>query len=92
MDKQEVHVKISGRVQGVFFRATAQAVAERLKLTGFVRNLPDGSIEMAILGTEEEMNDLIKKITVFNSKISIDRIEVTLQSPTDTHTSFEIRH
>lgn len=44
------HFIVSGRVQGVFFRRHTQKKAQQLKLTGWVRNLPDGSVEAKIFG------------------------------------------
>jgi acylphosphatase len=43
--KARVHVFVSGRVQGVFFRAETAHIADRLGLVGWVRNLPDGRVE-----------------------------------------------
>jgi len=42
--------RVAGRVQGVFFRASAREVAQRLGLTGYARNLPDGQVEVLICG------------------------------------------
>ena len=55
---------IHGRVQGVFYRACAQKKAKRLLLTGFVRNLPDGSVEAIAVGSNEQLrafHDWLKK-------------------------------
>lgn len=47
------HFIITGRVQGVFFRATAREEARRLGLAGWVRNLPDGAVETICEGSPE---------------------------------------
>ena len=47
------HVRVTGRVQGVFFRAWAQGQARELGVSGWIRNCPDGSVE-AHLGGEED--------------------------------------
>lgn len=48
---KRVHVIISGRVQGVFFRARTKEMAESMNLQGWVRNLPDGSVEAVFEGS-----------------------------------------
>jgi acylphosphatase len=47
-----IRCQVSGRVQGVWFRASAQRQAERLKVTGSARNLPDGRVEVVACGDE----------------------------------------
>ena len=54
-----VHLYISGRVQGVFFRANTQDEARALGLTGWVRNLADGRVEVVAEGEEEKLKRLI---------------------------------
>jgi acylphosphatase len=51
-------VLVSGRVQGVFYRAATQAVARRLGLTGWVRNLRDGRVELVACGAPEKLQEL----------------------------------
>ena len=53
------HIFFCGRVQGVGFRFTAQRVAMRYKLTGFVRNTSDGRVEMLLQGRAEDVDDCI---------------------------------
>lgn len=49
---------VSGRVQGVFYRASTEARAQQLKLTGWVRNLADGRVEVLACGEEENLKEL----------------------------------
>jgi len=52
----------TGRVQGVGFRFTARRAASRRQLTGFVRNLWDGTVEMLAQGRSEDINDCIQDL------------------------------
>ena len=51
--KKRIHVYYEGRVQGVGFRFTSEYVAQQLKLTGWVKNLPDGRVELVAEGKED---------------------------------------
>lgn len=50
-----IHATVSGKVQGVWFRASTQQEAERYGLTGWVRNLPDGRVEVLACGEKEKI-------------------------------------
>jgi acylphosphatase len=52
----------SGRVQGVGFRYTAQDIARNFNVTGYVRNLPDGRVELVAEGDEAEIDRLLQSI------------------------------
>jgi acylphosphatase len=52
-------VRVLGHVQGVFFRASTQAEAARLGVTGYVRNCSDGSVEFVAVGQRAKVQDLI---------------------------------
>ena len=56
------HVFYSGRVQGVGFRYTAESVAHRLGLTGWVKNLPDGRVELVCEGPKENIDKFLVEI------------------------------
>jgi acylphosphatase len=57
---KRVHVTISGRVQGVFFRAYTRETAQSLKLTGWVRNLPDGRVEAVFEGDDTHVQAMLE--------------------------------
>ena len=50
-----IHLLIKGKVQGVFFRATARKVAEQLLVTGWIKNTNAGDVEAMVTGTEEQL-------------------------------------
>ena len=56
------HIIFTGRVQGVGFRFTALDLANRYRLTGFVRNLADGAVELVAQGSDEQINALLQDI------------------------------
>lgn len=56
------HIIFIGQVQGVGFRFTAFHTANRYKLTGFVRNSPDGTVEMLAQGLSTDIDDCIREI------------------------------
>lgn len=78
-----------GRVQGVGFRYTARQIASRLQVTGTVRNLPDGSVEALIQGTESDIDACLTEIQqVFRSYIR--DIDITPMVHNPNLTSFEV--
>jgi len=62
MDKVAKHIIFTGHVQGVGFRFTAQRIANRHQLTGFVRNLHDATVEMLVQGPSENIDNCIQDI------------------------------
>ena len=83
-------VRYSGRVQGVGFRYTAVRIAGQYRVTGFVRNLPDGGVELVTEGEEDEINGLLESI-----KETLDRnirdANVQDHAATGEFHSFDIR-
>jgi len=56
------HIIFTGRVQGVGFRFTTLDLANRYRLTGFVRNCADGTVELVAQGQLEQIHDLLRDI------------------------------
>jgi acylphosphatase len=83
------HVIFRGRVQGVGFRYTAHQIAGRYQVTGFVRNLPDGTVEMLLQGDPQEIDNCIADIqSEFAGYIRDTWIEPAACNP--RHTDFRI--
>ena len=67
---------ISGRVQGVFFRDTTRAKAMELRLSGGVRNLHDGRVEVIVSGPENLVQSLIKWLKIGPKHAKVTTIDV----------------
>ena len=75
-------ITFSGRVQGVGFRFTAQRIAFRYGLSGFVRNLPKGSVEMLAQGPAGDISDALLDISeIFKTHIRDTKIEEVTANP-----------
>ena len=82
-------VIFSGRVQGVGFRFTAQRIALRYELVGFVRNMPGGQVQMFAQGLADDIDDCLRDISEsFAGYIKDTKIEDVPVN--DEHTEFEI--
>lgn len=58
--KKHLNIKIYGLVQGIFFRATAKGQADKLTITGFARNEPDGSVYIEAEGNKKNLDEFLK--------------------------------
>lgn len=87
------HVKIlvSGRVQGVYFRAFAQKQACKLGVNGFAKNLPDGRVEVLAVGPGEAVEKLIKWCHKGPITAKVERVVTEEVALNDIPTEFEIR-
>lgn len=62
MSEVTEQILFSGRVQGVGFRWTTEQFAKNLSLTGFVRNLPDGRVELVAAGSGDQIQSLVDRL------------------------------
>jgi acylphosphatase len=83
-----------GRVQGVGFRATAEQLARDHDVTGFVRNQPDGSVELVAEGEPTVIDTFVAQIRqAFGTRIHEARFEPGIPSGSDpSFPDFRIRH
>jgi acylphosphatase len=84
------HVRILGRVQGVFFRANTWEKACSLGLTGWVRNLPDGRVEAVFEGANVAAETMLAWCRTGTPPARVDRLEVEDESPTGEFPNFKI--
>jgi acylphosphatase len=76
MKNRRVHVWISGRVQGVFFRAYTLDAAQSIGVAGWVRNLPDGRVEAVIEGEADKVKKMIEWCYEGSPMSRVDNVEV----------------
>jgi acylphosphatase len=81
----------SGRVQGVGFRYTAQQAARDFKVTGYVRNMPDGRVELVAEGDEDEINLLLQLIAQRMEGFIKNRADIDVPA-TGGFKDFSVRH
>lgn len=87
------HVIVSGRVQGVFFRANTQEKAVQLGLTGWVRNLPDRrSVEALVEGEDERVKRMVEWLRAGDPPARVDDVEVEWEPYSGGFKSFEVKH
>lgn len=88
---RRVHLWVSGRVQGVFFRQSTENRARELGLTGWVRNLPDGRVEAIAEGSSDALEHLVAFCHVGPPAAQVDHVEVRWEAPTGEFTGFSTR-
>ncbi len=88
--KARVHVLVSGRVQGVFFRDHTRRWAVSLGLTGWVRNLEDGRVEVMAEGDKKSLEDLIARLRLGPPAAAVGNAEVTWEDFRGEFDSFRI--
>ena len=77
-------VVVHGRVQGVFFRASCRRAAQEARVAGWVRNLPDGSVEALFEGPDDGVRRMVEWAHHGPPHASVDRVEVIDEQPTGT--------
>lgn len=84
------HLVISGRVQGVWYRASAREAALRFGVTGWVRNLPNGDVEAFAEGNRDDVERFIDWCRQGPPHARVDRVDVKWMEP-ERHAAFQIR-
>jgi acylphosphatase len=83
-----VRVRVHGIVQGVFFRASAEAEAKRFGVSGWVRNCPDGSVELVAEGAKAKLEDFIAWCRHGPPRAEVEHVEIEWQEFTGEFARF----
>lgn len=86
------HLVISGRVQGVFYRATMQEIAREHGLTGWVKNCVDGRVEAFVEGERSAVESVIRWCRTGPPGAQVTGVEITMKEATEGFGSFSIRY
>ena len=90
MKHQRVHILISGKVQGVFFRQALKVVAKKNNVTGWVRNLTDKRVEATLEGYNKSVNLVIEWAKIGPANSHVDNIEINNEEFKNEFTTFEV--
>lgn len=88
----QYHIVVEGRVQGVGFRYFVQSEAEKYKLTGWVKNRLDGSVEILAEGPEERLADFVEAIHKGNRFSRVTNVTVEESKATESYKNFAIAY
>lgn len=90
-DRTRARVRVSGRVQGVFFRDSTREKARELGLYGYVTNTPDGDVEALFEGPKEGVEEMVRWCGQGPSQASVENVDVEYEPASDDLTGFEVR-
>lgn len=86
-----IRCRISGLVQGVFFRASARNKALELGISGWVRNLPDGSVEVLSCGDDAALEAMQAWLRRGPPMAEVTDVDCVAEADTGEHDEFEVR-
>lgn len=90
--EKRLHAVVSGVVQGVFFRAFVRFQAGQLGLTGWVKNLDDGRVEVMAEGSEEKLKEFLEKLKHGPPAAVVEKVDAEWSDSKHEFKTFEKRH
>jgi acylphosphatase len=82
---------ITGKVQGVFYRKSAAAEAQRIGITGFVKNLPDGNVYAEAQGTEAQLNEFANWCKRGPVRANVEQVKIVPHHLQSGETGFVVK-
>ena len=92
MIQKRIHIFVTGRVQGVFFRQSTRVMAIKNNVNGWVRNLDDGRVEIVAEGEKQNIESLINWCKTGPANSRIDEFELSEENYIDEFENFEVRY
>jgi acylphosphatase len=92
MGQKRAHVFVSGKVQGVYYRATTREEAQERGVEGWVKNLEDGRVEAVFEGESDDVEDMVEWCHEGSSAARVDDVEVQWKEATGEFDGFGIRY
>lgn len=86
----QLHIIVSGRVQGVFFRASTRQIATKLDLAGWVKNLPDGRVEIVAEGSPKNLETFLAWCQHGPERAQVTHLESKWLPTSNSFTVFDI--
>ena len=90
MKQQRIHLLISGKVQGVFFRQALKVVAKKNNVSGWVKNLKDGCVEAVLEGDSKSINSIIEWTRIGPANSRVDNVDVSSEEFKNEFLAFEV--
>ena len=90
MIQKRIHIFIIGRVQGVFFRQSTRVMAIKNNVTGWIRNLDDGRVEIVAEGEESNINSLTDWCKTGPANSRVDEFELLDEDSTGEFENFDV--
>lgn len=90
-DRERAHVYVTGEVQGVFFRDSAREKAEKMGLSGWVKNLPDGRVEALFEGPSKDVREMVRWCEEGPPPASVESVDSEYDAARGDLSGFEVR-
>jgi acylphosphatase len=78
---ETISITVTGKVQGVFYRQSTKEKAQELGITGIVKNLPDGSVQIMASGTHDQLNQLVAWCKLGPPRAQVASVQVEKIAP-----------
>jgi acylphosphatase len=91
-DQVSLQAVVRGHVQGVFYRASVESWAEELKLAGYVRNRPDGTVEVKVEGERQKLEKMLDRLKVGPPAARVEDVNAVWSEYTGEFSSFKVSY